>query len=43
MTPDLNTTWVDEESLPEGRVMGNMIVRFTLREHQALSTYCLFR
>lgn len=26
MTPDVNTTWVDEESLPEGRVMGNMIV-----------------
>lgn len=26
MTPDVDTTWQDEESLPEGRVMGNMIV-----------------
>ncbi|KAI5479758.1 glyoxal oxidase [Pseudohyphozyma bogoriensis] len=25
MTPDLNTTWVDEEPLPEARVMGNWI------------------
>lgn len=25
MTPDVSTDWVDEESLPEGRVMGNFI------------------
>ncbi|KAL8277617.1 hypothetical protein RQP46_010049 [Phenoliferia psychrophenolica] len=25
MTPDVSTTWVDEEPLPEGRVMGNWI------------------
>lgn len=25
MTPDLSTTWVDEEPLPQGRVMGNWI------------------
>ncbi|GAA5955092.1 hypothetical protein JCM21900_001609 [Sporobolomyces salmonicolor] len=25
MTPDVETTWNDEESLPEGRVMGNWI------------------
>lgn len=25
MTPDVSTTWVDEDPLPEGRVMGNWI------------------
>jgi hypothetical protein len=25
MTPDVSTAWVDEEALPEGRVMGNWI------------------
>ncbi|SCV72721.1 BQ2448_4258 [Microbotryum intermedium] len=25
MTPDVSTNWVDEDSLPEGRVMGNLI------------------
>lgn len=26
MTPDVSTDWVDEEPLPEGRVMGNWIL-----------------
>ena len=25
MTPDVSTAWVEEEPLPEGRVMGNWI------------------
>jgi hypothetical protein len=37
MTPDVSTDWVDEESLPEGRVMGKVVVKVPDRVHRVVA------